>query len=214
MDMQKTHIIDKINQGILELGLAHDEHKVNQLVSYLELLFKWNKVFSLTAVTNYAEAITTHILDGLSIVNHLSDSTIKSVIDIGSGMGVPGIILAIWCEQLSVSLLDCNHKKIAFLTQAVIELGLNNATVINHRVESYAATQNFDVIISRAFSDSGLFVNLSKHLLKTDGFLLLMKSQAVFNELDKISGCSYELIPVTIPFVNNQRFLLKIRLNG
>ncbi|MFN7093835.1 MAG: 16S rRNA (guanine(527)-N(7))-methyltransferase RsmG [Burkholderiales bacterium] len=197
--------------GILELGLELNEGKLLQLITYTQLLLKWNKVYSLTTITNTERIIKYHLLDGLTVIPHLAAST--SLIDIGSGMGVPGVIIAIWCPELSVTVLDSNQKKAAFLQQVAIELGLTNLTVINQRVEQYKPEAKFDLAISRAFANSHLFLQLAKHLLKPGGTILAMKSQKVQAELAELVEYKCRVIPVTIPGSLDARYLLEIKLS-
>lgn len=199
-----THDIQLLRNGIKELGFAVDEQKINQLLEYTRLLQKWNKIYSLTAINQTNQIITHHLLDGLTLVPYIADN--KRIIDIGSGMGVPGVVLAIWRPLISITLLDSNQKKCAFLRQAAIELGLRNVDVVNSRVESYEPKAKFDIIISRAFASTSLFIQLSRHLLVTDGYFLAMKSRT--DEI--VVNCKQ--IKVKIPGVGDQRVLLKCRI--
>lgn len=187
--------------GILALGLAVDKYKVDQLIAYIHLLQKWNKVYSLTAITDTRHIITHHILDGLTVVPYISNA--NSIIDIGSGMGVPGVVLAIWNSCQKITLLDSNQKKCIFLKQVAIELGLKNVSVQNIRVEEYKPSIGFDIVISRAFANTQLFITLSSHLLTTGGYFLAMKSRTQ----EKIVNCTS--IKVKIPGIDDERVLLK-----
>lgn len=192
-----------LSDAIQQLGLTADALKIRQLLDYVKLLQKWNKVYSLTAITKTEHIITHHILDGLTVVPYILDA--NRVIDIGCGMGVPGIVLAIWNQSQQITLLDSNQKKCAFLKQVTIELGLKNVDVLNCRVEKYQPENKFDAIISRAFARLELFIQISRHLLVQDGYFLAMKSKAE----EIIINC--EQIKVKIPGVSDERVLLKCR---
>lgn len=191
-----------LTNGIQELGLAPDWQKLDLLLKYMSLLQKWNKVYSLTAITKTQHIVTHHLLDGLTVVPYIT--TAKRIIDVGSGMGVPGIVLAIWSPSLQVTLLDSNQKKCTFLKQVAIELGLNNVEVVCERVEAYLPELKLDVVISRAFASTQLFMDLTRHLLIKNGYFLAMKSKA-----DEIVIGAHP-IKVKIPGVNDERMLLKI----
>lgn len=198
-------------KGIKELNLELDNHVINQLLNYLKLLLKWNKVFSLTAITEIQRMVTHHLLDGLTVINYIKPY--KNIIDVGSGMGVPGVIIAICCPEIQVSAIDINHKKTTFLKQLAIELKLNNLYVVNLPVEKFTPEIKFDLAISRAFADSILFMDLIRHLFENHVTAISMKSQSVTNEvarIEKLKNISYELIPVKIPYVEDKRYLLKI----
>ncbi len=217
--------INLLTSGIIELGLVATEPKIKQLLEYYKLLLKWNRVYSLTAISDPIAFIKLHLLDGLSVVSHLKNC--NSIVDVGSGMGVPAIVIAIWCPSIEVVAVDVSQKKAIFLRQVALELKLTNLGVINKKVEEYQPPKKFDVIISRAFANSNLFIKLTQHLLKDGGYWLAMKSYGVFAELEELQDYGTTLISVSIPDVlkylvvkpqdvlqlaNNQRYLLKITL--
>jgi 16S rRNA (guanine527-N7)-methyltransferase len=193
--------IELLDNGIRELGLMADDQKIDQLIAYASLLQKWNKVYSLTAITKPEHIITHHLLDGLTVIPHIKEA--KMIIDVGSGMGVPGVVLAIWNPSSQVVLLDSNQKKCTFLRQVVIELGLKNVDIVYARVEEYISVQKFNIIISRAFASTQLFMELTRHLLADDGYFLAMKSKV--DEI--VENC--EQIKVKIPGIDDERVLLK-----
>ncbi len=205
---QKFVMQDTLHRGMIELGLTPDETKINKLLSYMVLLKKWNKTFSLTSITDFEQIIIYHLLDGLTTISYINE--FDSILDIGSGMGVPGIIIAIWYPDKKVSLLDSNHKKTAFLKQVVIELGLSNVDIICSRVESYNPIIPYDLAISRAFSNSKLFIDLAKHLVR--GVLMLMKSIKIEDETDQILNYKYNIIELNLPFCMDKRYLLEIEI--
>ena len=158
--------------GAKQLGLALTEHQVAQLLNYLTLLNKWNKAYNLTAVRNPDEMVSRHLLDSLSVLPFVSGSR---WLDVGSGGGMPGVILAIMLPDSDFTLLDSNGKKTRFLTQVKLELGLDNLQVVNSRVEAFTPPQPFDGIVSRAFSSLADFTGLTRHLSTPDTIWLAMK---------------------------------------
>lgn len=162
----------QLAKGIEALGLALPDGAEVKLLAYLALLDKWNRVYNLTAVRDAERMVSHHLLDSLAAVPFFQGT---SVLDVGSGGGLPGIPLAIARPDLQVTLIDSIAKKTAFLLQAKAELGLKNLNVVTSRVEDFRPEAGFDVIISRAFSDLKEFVVLTRHLLKPGGRWLAMK---------------------------------------
>ncbi len=148
------------------------ESQADLLTRYLELLAKWNKAYNLTAVRDPVEMVSRHILDSLSIAPFMEG---ERLMDVGSGPGLPGIPMAILNPEKQFTVLDSNGKKTRFMTQAKTDLGLENVTVANCRVESFEVEQPFDVIMSRAFSSLIDMINGTRHLIKADGKFLAMK---------------------------------------
>jgi 16S rRNA (guanine527-N7)-methyltransferase len=158
--------------GIDALGLKLRPFQRKQLLTYIELLAKWNEVYNLTAIRDEDEMLSHHLLDSLALVPHVDG---RRFLDVGSGAGLPGIPVAIARSECEVTLLDSNQKKAAFLQQAVIELELTNARVCSARVETWQSDRGFDVIASRAFSSLAEFVGNSQHLLAAHGVFAAMK---------------------------------------
>jgi 16S rRNA (guanine527-N7)-methyltransferase len=158
--------------GVATLRLTLPEGAETKLLAYLTLLDKWNRVYNLTAVRDAERMVSHHLLDSLAAVPYFLG---ESVLDVGSGGGLPGIPLAIARPELQVTLVDSIAKKTAFLLQAKAELGLNNLHVVTGRVEDFRPESGFGVITSRAFSDLREFVTLTRHLLKPGGRWLAMK---------------------------------------
>ncbi|MEW6413762.1 MAG: 16S rRNA (guanine(527)-N(7))-methyltransferase RsmG [Pseudomonadota bacterium] len=163
---------EQLSAGIAALGLTLPDGAGQKLLAYLALLDKWNRVYNLTAVRDAGRMVSHHLLDSLAAVPHFQGAT---VLDVGSGGGLPGIPLAIARPDLQVTLIDSVAKKTAFLLQAKAELGLANLAVVTGRVEDFRPEAGFDEITSRAFSDLREFVGLTRHLLKPGGHWLAMK---------------------------------------
>jgi len=182
---------------------------LDQLASYLELLVKWNRVYNLTGIRDEAKLVSHHVLDSLAVVEHLPDG---SIVDVGSGAGLPGIPIAISCPDRSIALLDSNHKKCAFLTQAITELGLANTRVVVARAESYRPAELFTTVISRAFSDLSDFVKLAGHLRATNGVLIAMKGLYPGAEIVQLPPAwkVEKAVPVQVPQLGAARHLVFI----
>jgi len=192
----------------LQLPLADSAR--TRLLDYVLLIDKWNRVYNLTAVREREKMLAQHVLDSLAVAPHISGSTL---LDVGSGAGLPGIPLAIARPQLAVTLLDANHKKAAFLKQAAIELGLDNVDVVNVRVEAWDAPRRYDVVISRAFSDLAEFVGLAAAHCAEGGALAAMKGVHPYEELAQLPApyCVSAVIPLTVPGLDAERHLVLMR---
>ena len=178
--MTQTELLAK---GITKMGLDVPMVMQQKLLAYLALLQKWNKVYNLTAVRDPIEMVTLHLLDSLSVLPHINS---KNLLDVGSGGGLPGIVLAICKPELQVTTIDTVQKKAIFMRQVKGELGLNNLSVVHARVESYQPAEKFEVIISRAFSEIALFIKLTQHLLAENGQWFAMKGQVSHEELEDL----------------------------
>ena len=162
----------QLEQGLRQMGIDLPPQAQEKLLAYAALLYKWNKTYSLTAMREQDKAVSHHLLDSLAILPFVPSG---SLLDVGSGGGMPGIPLAIARPELQVCLLDSNSKKAAFLRQAAIELALPNISVHCGRVEQYHPAIGFAAITSRAFSEVADFVGLTRHLLAPNGRWLAMK---------------------------------------
>lgn len=198
---------DILKSGIAELNLPISETQINQLIQFIELIAKWNKAYNLTAVRNNNDMARLHILDSLAILPHIQG---QRIIDIGTGAGLPGIPLALCLPEIQFTLLDSNAKKTRFVQQAVLELKLNNVTVIHNRVEDYQPEIKFDAVLTRAFASLPDIIKLTSHLLNNNGVLLAMKGQIPEAELQELSDYNNEIIPLHIPNVEAERCLLRL----
>ncbi len=196
--------------GIAEMGLGVSLGAQQKLLSYIGLLQKWNKVYNITAVREPLEMVTLHLLDSLSVLPYVN---VKSLLDVGSGGGLPGIVLAICLPQLKVTTIDAVQKKVIFMRQVKGELGLENLEVVHARVEAYQPAEKFDAIISRAFSEIGQFVGLTKHLIKENGQWLAMKGRAPLDELKGLTEKPIEIIPLKVAGLKAERHLVVIENN-
>ena len=198
-----------LGAGLDALGLVIAPSRQELLLTYVKLITKWNAVYNLSAIRNEPEMLTHHVLDALAIVPHLPAG---QLLDVGSGAGLPGIPIAIADADRSVALLDSNRKKAAFLQQAVIELGLKNATVHAARAETWRPDQAFDVITSRAFAELAEFVSRTEHLLAKSGVFAAMKGAHARAEIERLpKGFKVRSIErLTVPGVNAERHLVLV----
>lgn len=179
----QSELRKRLEQGLAELSLALGSEAETKLLEYLALLEKWNQVYNLTAIREVERMVSGHLLDCLAVVPYVSG---VRVLDAGSGAGFPGIPIAVAKPDTQVALLDSNHKKAAFLKQAVAELQLKNASVVCERVESWRTAEKFDCIISRALSEIAEFVERVMHLLAPGGVLAAMKGVHPFEEIERL----------------------------
>lgn len=176
---------EQLSDGVAALGLTLSPVQLSQLLAYLALLDKWNRVYNLTAVRETERMVSHHLLDSLAIVPYVETGR---VLDVGSGGGLPGIPLAIARPDLQITLIDSVAKKTAFLLQVKAELGLDNISVVTGRVETLQDRAGFDTITSRAFSDLKEFVTLTRHLLSPGGRWLAMKGLYPHEEIAALPG--------------------------
>lgn len=197
-----------IEQGLLAMGVDLPPQSRGRLAAHLELIEKWNQVHNLTAVRDTAQMVVLHLLDSLTLLPHLGDA--KTLIDVGSGPGFPGIPLAIARPELSITLLDSSHKKCAFLEQARVELGLENITVACERVQQYHPEQLFDAVVSRAFAELSDFVVQSQHLAAPGGRLLAMKGVYPFEEIARVPATHRvaQVVELAVPSLEAKRHLV------
>jgi 16S rRNA (guanine527-N7)-methyltransferase len=202
-------VADQLQRGLIALGLTLEPDTQQRLLDYIALIEKWNRVHNLTAIREPEKMVSHHLLDSLAVAPHLHA---KRLLDVGSGAGLPGIPLALVNAHMHVTLLDSNHKKTAFLNQAVMELKLKNAEVCGERVESWQTQNKYDVIISRAFSDMGEFVRMTQHLLAPGGLFVAMKGLHPYEEIEKLPpDCKLrQVLPLAVPGLEGARHLVLI----
>jgi len=207
----RTKLSQVLTNGLNDLKLAVSEKQHEQLLDYLALLNKWNKVYNLTSVRDPMQMMTLHLLDSLAAVPAFAGA--QNVLDVGAGGGLPGIVLAIARPDMQVSMIDTVHKKTAFLTQVKAELGLSNATIYTKKVQELEAKQPFDVITSRAFADLSDFVNWSGHLLAEGGQFIALKGTAPADERERLPAPwkVSDLQPLQVPGLDAERHLVFIR---
>ncbi|SEO39516.1 16S rRNA m(7)G-527 methyltransferase [Nitrosospira multiformis] len=210
----------QLADGITALGLSIAESNQARLLQYLALIQKWNRVHNLTAVREPEAMLSLHVLDSLAVLPHIGG---PRVADVGSGAGLPGIPVALARPEWRVVLVESNHKKVAFLQQARIELGLENVEVIGERVESVRSNAGFNTVISRAFSDLADFVKLAGHLCAQGeeqrtgcGRLVAMKGVYPHEELAQLPEPFIvdKILLLTIPGLRVKRHLVVLKRAG
>lgn len=200
--------LDLLIDGLQRMALKLSDQMIDQLMTYLNLVEKWNRVYNLTAIRERDQMIKLHFLDSLSILNHVH---VKNILDVGSGAGFPGIVLAITKPELKVTVMDSVNKKTTFMQQVKSELALTNLDVVNNRVEDYQPITLFEAVTSRAFSNLKNMMSLTQHTLQKEGMWLAMKSKDVKEELEEFEKNQYTLIPLEVPFINAERYLVILK---
>ena len=234
----------RLKAGTEQLGLRISESQTDELLAYLDLIQKWNKVYNLTAVRDPADMLTLHLLDSLAVVGPLlrqlaavvdvADGLDGAVVgqagplfrllDVGSGAGLPGVVIAICCPQLQVDCIDTVAKKAAFINQVSVSLKLPNLRGLHSRVENLGvhkpgegtgepSNQQYDVICSRAFASLGDFTRLSAAALKEGGIWLAMKAKNPAEELSAL-GSSVDVFHVEqleVPGLDAERRIVWMR---
>ena len=204
----------RLAEGATALGLNLSAAQHAQLLAYLDLLAKWNKVYNLTAVRDPAEMLTHHLLDSLAVIAPLVRHTqggAARVLDVGSGGGLPGVVIAICCPEMSVACVDAVAKKAAFVQQAAGVLGLSNLRGVHARVESI--TEPYDVITSRAFATLADFTQWSAGSLGEDGVWMAMKGKHPTDEIAALppSVAVFHVEQLTVPDLDAERCLIWMR---
>ena len=154
----------QLSEFLLKNDINFTEQQINQVFLYIDLLIKWNKVYNLTNIKKKEDILARHIFESLEIIKHIKNNKLYKIIDVGTGAGVPGIILAIAMPEIQFFLCDINDKKLTFLRQAIIELKLTNALLVDQKIENYTPGFYFDIIISKAFSSLESFLIKTQHL--------------------------------------------------
>jgi 16S rRNA (guanine527-N7)-methyltransferase len=192
-----------LQDGLNALNVPIAPGSIEKLERYSALLAKWNRVYNLTAIRDADEMVTHHLLDSLSVLPHLG--AVKTLADVGSGGGLPGLTLAICRPDLEVVSIEASQKKAAFQQQAKIELGLMNVSIHCGRVESFSGV--FDAAISRAFAELADFVRLAGHLTRR---LFAMKGVYPKAELDYLPQAwrLAEAFKLTVPGLGAERHLI------
>lgn len=196
---------EQLADGIRQMGLDVSAQAQQQLLQYLALLQKWNKVYNLTAVRDPQEMVTLHLLDSLSVLPYIKG---HNLLDVGSGAGLPGVVIAICKPDLQVTTIDTVQKKAIFMRQVKGELGLDNLSVVHARVEEHHPQQPYDQVISRAFSEIALLMQLTKHLIAKGGEWLAMKGLVPTQELAVLAEKPNAIVPLQVAGLEAQRHLL------
>lgn len=208
------HLESGLRSGAQVLGLNLTDAQIQRLLDYVALIQKWNKVYNLTALRDPADMLTHHLLDSLTAVAPLTRHTqgqAMRVLDVGSGGGLPGVVLAICLPELNVSCVDTVAKKAAFVQQVAVSLRLPNLRGIHARVESL--TDPYQVICSRAFASLADFVNWSRTALDEGGVWMAMKGKHPQEEMDALPADVkvFHVEPLTVPGLDVDRCMVWMR---
>ena len=202
----------ELKQGSLKLDLQLSDESLNLLLKYQDALVLWNKAYNLTAIRDPKEMLVKHLLDSLSILNDLPQGRL---LDIGTGGGMPGMIIALCQPERSCVLLDSNGKKIRFLKQFIADLKLQNVIAVQTRVENEDMIQElgqFDVITSRAFASLTDFVEASSPYMHATSIIASMKGLIPQDEIDALKDqFSCDIIELHVPRLDEQRHLLLLK---
>lgn len=204
---QLPALADTLAQAINELGLSLSETQQRTLLLYLDQLLLWNKAYNLTAITDPKEALIKHVIDCLAIIPHLPSG---SLLDIGTGAGLPAVIIAICQPERACTALDSNQKKIRFIKQISSELGLHNMQPIASRIEAHEAS--YEVVTSRAFASLIDFVHVAQPRLAAEGRLCAMKGKVPSDEELQALEHDWRIdtIKLTVPRLHDSRHLIEL----
>jgi len=193
----------QLSEGLKKIHCDLNDEMQARLLEFINLLAKWNRIYNLTAIRQKEGMIARHLLDSLVTLKYIKGIR---VLDVGTGAGLPGIPLAIARPETDFVLLDSNSKKTRFITQAIAELKLSNVKVVHARVEDYKPEALFNTVITRAFADTKMFVELAGSLCTKDGQFLLMQGESSGTDLPE----GFELkekIKLEVPGAINARYL-------
>lgn len=200
-------MLAKLKQLVAQTRLQLSEHQLQQLVQYVQLLDKWNSAYNLTSVRDPMEMLVKHIMDSLAVAPFIKG---QRIIDVGTGPGLPGIPLAICFPDKEFTLLDSLGKRIRFLNQVKLQLGLKNVTPLQSRVEDHQPEAGYDVVLSRAFASLSDMIGWCAHLPAANGQFFAMKGAQAAEEIaalpDFVKVVANETL--LVPELTGQRFLV------
>lgn len=218
-------IESKLRAGLAALDLVLSDAQVASLLAYQGLIQKWNKVYNLTAVREPSDMVTHHLLDSLAVIGplrrilsqrpevmtqELSRGRALRLLDVGSGAGLPGVVIAICCPEIQVDCVDTVGKKAAFIQQVAVTLKLPNLRGIHARVENL--TEKYQVICSRAFASLADFTDWSRHALADQGVWLAMKGKHPADELALLPGIAvFHVEQLAVPGLDAERCLIWLK---
>lgn len=207
--MSREELYGRLARGAADLGLELEESALEALIRYIDLLARWNRTYNLTAVRNPAMMVVRHLLDCLAISPYVRG---PRLLDIGTGPGLPGLVLAVARPELDCVLLDGNGKKVRFCRQAVAELELENVDVVQERLEHYRPEERFETITARAFGDLEGLVPAAQRLAAPAGHLLAMKGVYPSTELSQVAPVArcVTVVPLSVPGLDAERHLVDL----
>ena len=199
--------------GLLSFGLNPEHHPCPAYLAYIALLSKWNRAYNLTAVKDPEQMLYRHILDSLSVLSFVRGN---QCLDVGTGPGLPGMILALAQPDTHWTLLDSNQKKVRFLRHVKAELDIKNIDIVQSRVEDYKPDKDFNTIICRAFAPLKRMLDLTGHLISQPNQLLAMKGKNVAEEISELGEHNFLIEVENLSFYanNSTANLVRVRRNA
>ena len=208
---------NKFIEEVKKLGIEVTDRKLEQLEKYYELLIEYNKVMNLTGITKKEDVYLKHFYDSLTISKIINLNNEKSLCDLGSGAGFPGIVLKIFYPNLDIVLIDSLNKRINFLNKVIEELELKNIAAVHSRIEDYSKENNekFDIVTARAVAPLNILLELGIKLVKIEKYFIAMKgnleNEANFeNAINKLNCKLENILKFTLPIEKSNRSLIKI----
>jgi 16S rRNA (guanine527-N7)-methyltransferase len=218
-DAGVSGLSELLDEGLEQLRLDLAKSQRQKLIDYVALLGKWNAVYNLTAIRDPRQMVIQHILDSLTIIPAISRRGPSTALDVGSGGGLPGIVMAIALPDWQITLNDIVHKKTAFQSQAKLQLNLPNLSVVTGRVEhlqpGVEVPGKFDVIVSRAFAELSDFVTLARHLVADNGRIWAMKGVRPDAEIERLPSDArvVSIDRLQVPMLEAERHLIEISVH-
>lgn len=212
----------QFEKDIKELGITLSDKQISQFISYYEMLVEWNQVMNLTAITEYEEVMKKHFLDSITLIKAFDITKKVSVIDVGCGAGFPGLALKIAYPNLKVTLLDSLNKRIHFLDEVIVKLGLEGVETIHGRAEDFAKPgklrECYDLAVSRAVANLSTLSEYCLPFVKKGGYFIPFKSEKVLEEikdaekaLSVLGGTLEGQVEFTLPDTDYYRNLVVIK---
>ncbi|MEO8836865.1 MAG: 16S rRNA (guanine(527)-N(7))-methyltransferase RsmG [Caldimonas sp.] len=213
----RPELLATIAAGSVTLGVTLSERQLEQLVDYLLLIERWNATYNLTAIRDLRGMAVQHILDCLAVIlplrRKLPDRAGARMLDVGSGAGLPGVVVALAEPELSIDCIDSVGKKAAFITHAAGALGIKNLTATHGRVEHFVATP-FDIIASRAYSSISTLLEQTSRILAADGYWMAMKGKLSDDEMGQVPSAAVEVELLEVPGLDAERCVVWISSIG
>lgn len=212
---------NRLTEAVEKMGLILDDKQKQDILLYLELIQKWNKTYNITAIKDAEQILIQHIFDSLSVVAPLHQKINQNqeavVLDVGSGGGLPGVIVAICCPKWHITCIDAVEKKTSFITMVSGRLGIKNLRSKHCRIEDYVSAEA-DLVISRAFASLSDFANWSGHTAKDNAYLVAMKGRYLEEEIKELEASSeWQLVswqPLEVVDMDAERCLIWMSKKG